>query len=92
MMTNCVSVRLNEHDIIAAIEDKSVDFISLDFSEVYPEVIESTIDAVFDEVRKVYTIDRWIFNLTTSREYGDALVGGLCRLFNRYVAQKHLGV
>ena len=92
-MTTCVSVRLNEHDMIAAIEDKSIDIMSLDFSEVYPEVIDSTIDAVFDAVRKVYTLDRWVFNITTaSREFRDALVRGVCRLFERHNAQKQLGM
>jgi hypothetical protein len=92
MMIRCVPVRLNEYDMIAAIEDPSIDIMYLDFSEVYPEVINSMMDAVFNAVNKVYTLDRWMFNLTTSHEYGEALVGGLCRLFNRHVAQKQSGV
>ena len=55
-MTTCVTVRLDAHDMIASIEDPSIDIMSLDFSEVYPEVIDSTIDAVFNEVSKVYTL------------------------------------
>ncbi len=90
-MTTCVSVSFNEHDMIAAIEDKSIDFMILDFSEVYPEVIDSTIDAVFDAVSKVFTLDKWMFSMTTSREYLDALVRGECRMFERYFAQKQLG-
>jgi hypothetical protein len=92
-MTTCVTVRLDEHDMMDAIEDTSIDIMSLDFSEVYPEVIDSTIDAVFNEVSKVYTLDRWIFNITTaSREHRDAFVSGVCRLFDRHFPQKQAGV